>query len=429
MKEEKKVIHAALLGAGTVGGGVYRLAQKMKKEIPHRIGCELDIKKVLIRDASKAREGIPKEVLTDNWDDILNDKDIQIVIELMGGTGVAKARILDALTAGKHVVTANKDLLAEHGAEIFECAKINNCDIQFEAAVAGAIPIIRPIMQNMAADNITEIMGIVNGTTNYILTKMTEDKMSYQDALTDAQKKGYAESDPSADVDGWDAARKIAIIAQLIYHTNVTFADVYTEGITSVMPDDVRYAGELGYVIKLVGTTKFTDGKVEARVHPLMLTKDHPLASVRNSFNAIFVNGEAMDDAMFMGRGAGSLPTASAVLGDVMDVMRNIMLGCCGRVQVENYRDIPVMDIDEIQSKYFIRMKVEDRPGVLAEIAVVLGENEVGIANVSQKDTADGVADLLFIIEKVEEAHMVEACEAMRSLDCVYSIASVIRVY
>ena len=232
------------------------------------------------------------------------------------------------------MVTANKDLLAEHGAEIFEAAKENNCDIEFEAAVAGAIPIIRPIMQNMAGDNVTEIMGIVNGTTNYILTKMTEDKMSYHEALIDAQKKGYAESDPSADVDGWDAARKIAIIAQLIYHTNVTFADVYTEGITSVMPDDVRYAGELGYVIKLIGTTKFTDGKVEARVHPMLLSKDHPLASVRNSFNAIFVNGEAMDDAMFMGRGAGSLPTASAVLGDVMDVMRNIMLGCCGRVQV-----------------------------------------------------------------------------------------------
>ena len=230
-------------------------------------------------------------------------------------------------------------------------------------------------------------------------------------------------------MDGLDAARKMAIIAQLIYHTNVTFADVYKEGITSVMPDDIRYSGELGYVIKLVGVVKMTDGKVEVHVNPMLLEKDHPLATVRNSFNAIFVKGEAMDDAMFMGRGAGSLPTASAVLGDVMDVMRNIRLGCCNRVPVENYKETPILQIDEIKSKYFIRMKVEDRPGVLAEIAVVLGENAVGIANVSQKDTADGVADLLFIIEEVEEAHMVEACEAMRSLDCVYSIASVIRVY
>ncbi len=425
---EKKCIYAALLGAGTVGGGVYRLAKKMKKEIPLRVGSELVIKKVLVKDASKHREGIDNDVLTDNWGEIINDPDIQIVIELMGGTGIARTRILEALRAGKHVVTANKDLLAEYGEEIFSAARENNCDIQFEAAVAGAIPIIRPLMQNMAGDNITGIMGIVNGTTNYILTKMTEEKKGYHDALAVAQRKGYAESDPSSDVDGLDAARKMAIIAQLIYHTNVTLQDVYKEGITSVMPDDIRYAGELGYVIKLVGVVKMTDGKVEVHVNPMLLEKDHPLATVRNSFNAIFVKGEAMDEAMFMGRGAGSLPTASAVLGDVMDVMRNIRLGCCNRVPVENYRDTPVLQIDEIKSKYFIRMKVEDRPGVLAEIAVVLGENAVGIANVSQKDTADGVADLLFIIEEVEEAHMVEACEAMRSLDCVYSIASIIRV-
>ena len=430
MPEKKnEVIHAALLGAGTVGGGLYRLVKKMKKEIPHRIGCELDIKKVLVRDASKPRKGIDEAVLTDNWDEILNDKDIQIVIELMGGTGEAKAHILDALNAGKHVVTANKDLLAQHGEEIFEAARKNNCDIEFEAAVAGAIPIIRPLMQNMAGDNITEIMGIVNGTTNYILTKMTEEKMSYSEALKNAQEKGYAESDPASDVEGLDAARKTAIMAQLIYHTNVTFEDVYKEGITNIMPDDVRYSGELGFVIKLVGMTKLTDGKVEARVHPIMLKKDHPLASVRNSFNAIFVKGEAMDEAMFMGRGAGSMPTASAVLGDVLDVMRNIRMGCCGRVQVENYRDIPVKPIDETKNNYFIRMKVEDRPGVLAEIANVLGDNKVGIANVSQKDTRDGVADLLFIIEEVKESHMVEACSAMRGLDCVYSIANVIRVY
>ena len=274
------VINAALIGAGTVGGGLYRLQETMSEEIEKRVGAKLNIKKVLVRDASKKREGIDPSVMTTDWNEIINDHEIQIVIELMGGTTLARERILEALEAGKNVVTANKDLIAEHGEEIFEKAQEKGLDVQFEAAVAGAIPIIRPIMQNMDGDNITEVMGIVNGTTNYILTKMSEEGLSYEKALADATELGYAEADPTADVEGIDAARKVAIISQLIFHTNVTLDDVYKEGISKITSDDISYAKDFGYVIKLVGTSKMTDGKIEARVHPLLTRSTHLQAFV-----------------------------------------------------------------------------------------------------------------------------------------------------
>ena len=398
------VINAALIGAGTVGGGLYRLQETMSEEIEKRVGAKLNIKKVLVRDASKKREGIDPSVMTTDWNEIINDHEIQIVIELMGGTTLARERILEALEAGKNVVTANKDLIAEHGEEIFEKAQEKGLDVQFEAAVAGAIPIIRPIMQNMDGDNITEVMGIVNGTTNYILTKMSEEGLSYEKALADATELGYAEADPTADVEGIDAARKVAIISQLIFHTNVTLDDVYKEGISKITSDDISYAKDFGYVIKLVGTSKMTDGKIEARVHPLLIDEKHPLASVRDSFNAVYV------------------------LGDVLDVMRNIMNNCTNRVPVDYYNNYEIMPIDNVESKFFLKTVVDDKPGVLALIAGDMAENGVSVKKVVQKNARDGVADLVFITDTVEENKFMASVKAIKELDSVKEISSIIRV-
>ena len=316
---DKRVIKAALLGAGVVGSGVYELAQILAEDIEYKTGAALEIKKVLIRNLNKKREGIAEEILTDNWKDIVEDPEIDIVIELMGGIEPARTYILEAIAAGKQVVTANKDLLAEDGRELLEASDAAGTDLLFEASVGGAIPIIRPLKQSMAGDNITEIMGIVNGTTNYILTKMSEKGMSYEDALRQATELGYAESDPTADVEGYDAGRKIAIMASLAFHSRVTFSQVYTEGITKITAEDIRYAKEFGYVIKLLGVARHGEDGIEVKVHPMLINENHPLATVRDSFNAVFVHGQAMDDAMFMGRGAGKMPTASAVMGDVID--------------------------------------------------------------------------------------------------------------
>lgn len=321
----EKVIYAAILGAGTVGMGTYKLCEAMSDEIKHKTGARLVIKKVLVRNMAKKREGIPKELLTDDWAEIITDTQISIIVELMGGIHPAKDYVLDALKAGKQVVTANKDLIAEYGEDVGNAANAAGADLQFEAAVAGAIPIIRPLKQSMTGNHITEIMGIVNGTTNYILTKMTESGMDYAEALAKATELGYAEADPTADVEGYDAGRKIAIMASIAFNSRVTFADVYTEGITKISADDIKYAKEFGYVIKLLGVAKNTDDGIEVKVHPMLIPSNHPLATVNDAFNAVFVHGLAMDDAMFMGRGAGQMPTASAVVGDIIDVCRNIV--------------------------------------------------------------------------------------------------------
>ena len=330
--DKRKVIKAALLGLGTVGGGVYKLAARLKDEMVYKTGAELEISKILVRSLGKKREGVDPALLTDSWREILEDPEISLVIELMGGIEPARTYVTEALKAGKNVVTANKDLLAEHGGELLNLAQEHGCDLMFEAAVAGAIPIIRSLKQGLSGGLITEVAGIVNGTTNYILTKMSEIGMDYEDALAIAMEKGYAEADPTADVEGHDAGRKIAIMASIAFNSRVTFSQVYTEGITKITAKDIRYARDFGYVIKLLGIAKKDEDGIVVKVHPMLLPEDHPLASVRNSFNAVFLHGEACDDAMFMGRGAGEMPTASAVMGDVIDVMGNVVHGCCGRM-------------------------------------------------------------------------------------------------
>lgn len=424
-----KKIRAALLGAGTVGGGVYKLLQMRKEEIPSKIQAELEITKVLVRGTSRKRDGIPKEVLTDDWDSIRKDSEIQIIIELMGGIEPARTCILQALEAGKHVVTANKDLMAEHGRELMEAAARHHCDLQFEAAVAGGIPIIRPLKECLAGNEITEVMGIVNGTTNYILTRMTEDGMDFAEALKKAQELGFAEADPTSDIEGLDAGRKMAILASIAFHSRVTFSDVDVKGITKITAKDIQYAKEFGYMLKLLGVARNTDGEMEVGVFPMMIPSGHPLAHVKDAFNAVFVHGDAVDDAMFQGKGAGEFPTASAVMGDIIAVARNMQHECCGRIGCSCYKDLPMKSSGESRHRYFLRLIVEDRTGILAGVAGVLGNNNVSINQVIQKPAVDGVAELVVITDKVENRHLKDALMIFGEMSMIREVASVIRVY
>ena len=424
-----KKIKIGLLGLGTVGTGVYKLIRKRADVMEQTAGAQLEIKKILVHNKNKKREGVDESLLTDNWREILEDEEIQIVIEVIGGMEPAKTMIMEALRAGKNVVSANKDLIAEEGRELFDAARENGKDFLFEAAVAGGIPIIRPLKQCLAANEISDVLGIVNGTTNYILTKMFEDGMEFDEALKQAQDLGYAEADPTADVEGLDAGRKVAIMASIAFHSRVVFSDVYTEGITKITAADIAYAKEFDSVIKLLGIARNTGGGIEVGVYPVMLPEDHPLASVRESFNAVFIHGDAVDDAMFYGRGAGEMPTASAVVGDVVDVARNLEYNCTGRISCTCYRQIPVKDFGEVQNKFFLRMQVKNLPGVLAQIAQVFGGHKVSIARVVQKNVHSDRAELVIVTEKVKERHMKDAIEELKQMESIYEISSVIREY
>lgn len=424
-----KKIKVALLGVGTVGTGVYKLIQRRADVMVRTIGAEMEVSKILVHNLNKQREGIDASLLTDNWQEIVNDPEIQIIVEVMGGIEPARTMILEALHAGKHVVTANKDLLAAYGKELLDAAEEKHCDLLFEAAVAGGIPIIRPLKQCLAGNEIDEVIGIVNGTTNYILTKMFEENMSFEEALAKATELGYAEADPTADVEGLDAGRKVAIMASIAFHSRVVFDDVYTEGITKITADDIAYAKEFDSVIKLLGVAHNTEGGIEVGVYPMLLNKEHPLASVRDSFNAVFVHGDAVDDAMFYGRGAGELPTASAVMGDIIDVARNIEYGCNGRISCTCYRETPIKKFDEVENKFFLRMQVKNQPGVLASIATVFGSHGVSIARVVQKHIKGDQAELVIVTDKVREDYLKNALEQLRDIENIFEISSVIREY
>ena len=424
-----KKIKIGLLGLGTVGTGVYKLLRMRSDVMEQTAGAQLEIKKILVHNKNKKREGVDESLLTDDWKEILEDEEIQIIIEVIGGMEPAKTMIMEALRAGKNVVSANKDLIAEEGRELFDAARENGKDFLFEAAVAGGIPIIRPMKQCLAANEISDVLGIVNGTTNYILTKMFEDGMEFDDALKQAQELGYAEADPTADVEGLDAGRKVAIMASIAFHSRVVFSDVYTEGITKITAADIAYAKEFDSVIKLLGVARNAGDGIEVGVYPVMLPKDHPLASVRESFNAVFIHGDAVDDAMFYGRGAGEMPTASAVVGDVIDVARDLAYNCTGRISCTCYRQIPVKDFGEVENKFFLRMQVKNRPGVLAQIAQVFGGHKVSIARVVQKNAHSDRAELVIVTEKVKERHMKDATEELKQMESIYEISSVIREY
>ena len=426
-----RVIKAALLGLGTVGTGVYKVLKSQEEEMSAKVGCKVEITRILVRNIEKAAAKVKDpSVLTNSWESILEDPEIEIVIELIGGINPAREYILQALNAGKHVVTANKDLIAVHGHELLDAAHAKKVDFLFEAAVAGGIPIIRPLKQCLAGNHMTEVMGIVNGTTNFILTKMSQEGMEFKDALALATELGYAEADPTADIEGLDAGRKVAILASVAFNSRVVFNDVYTEGIAKITSKDIHYAKEMGRAIKLLGVARNTEDGIEAYVCPMLIPSTHPLATVNDSYNAVFVHGDAVEDAMFFGRGAGELPTASAVVGDVFDVVRNILAGCSGLIVCTFYKQIPVKKMEDTHNRYFLRLKVEDRCGVLAEMTAIFAKYQVSVAQIIQKDTkVEGCAEVVVITEKVREGDFRTAIEEIRNRDSVRKISTIIRVY
>lgn len=426
---KRDAVKVGLLGMGTVGTGVVRVLCDNAENISRKVGVPIKVEKVLVRNLAKARNlAVEPSLLTTNAADILDNPDIDIVIELMGGEQPAKEYILTAMQKGKHVVTANKDVVSKHGKDLFDMAAAHKVDFQFEASVGGGIPIIRPLKQCLAGNRIQEIIGIVNGTTNYMLTKMSQEGCDFHAVLKEAQEKGYAEADPTADVEGLDAARKIAILASIAFSSRVVVDDVYVEGITPITPRDIAYARELGFVIKLLAIAKEVNGQVEVRVHPALIPQAHPLASVNDVFNAIFVKGDAVGETMFYGRGAGELPTASAVVADVIDVARDIVHNISSRILCTCFNNKPLRKIQNVPSSFYIRMLVLDRPGVLAVIAGAFGSQGVSLQSVIQKRSVNSDAELVLVTNSVEEQHLRNALRIIESGDVVREIGNVIRV-
>ena len=428
---EKKIIRAALLGLGTVGTGVYKVLKEQKEEMLPKLGSQIEIKKILVRNLEKAAAKVDNPaVLTNQWEDIVNDPEIDIVIELIGGIEPAKSYILGALNAGKHVVSANKDLIAVYGKELLDAAEANHVDFLFEAAVAGGIPIIRPLKECLAGNHMTEVMGIVNGTTNFILTKMTQEGMEFKDALALATELGYAEADPTADIEGLDAGRKVAILASVAFNSRVVFDDVYIEGIAKITSKDIKYAKELGSDIKLLGVANNTEDGIEAYVCPMLIPSSHPLASVNDSYNAVFVHGDAVENAMFYGRGAGELPTASDVVGDIFEIARNIKNNCSARIGCTCYKELPVKKMADTHTRYFLRLLVEDRCGVLAEMTAVFAKYHVSVEQIVQKASKhQDCAEIVVITAKVREGDFRTAMEELSGRSSVRKISSMLRVY
>ena len=421
---EERVIKIGMLGLGTVGTGVYKVLKSQQEEMLPKLGARVELKKILVRNVEKAAAKVDDpSIITTSFEEIANDPEIEIVVEVMGGKQPAMNYILACLDAGKNVVTANKDLVASEGKKILATAKRNGKDFLYEASVAGGIPIIRPVKQCLAANHITELMGIFNGTTNFILTKMSQEGMEFGDALRLAQDMGYAEADPTADVEGLDAGRKVAILASAAFNSRVTFEDVYTEGITKITATDIEYAKEMGCTIKLLGVAKDTPEGIEARVHPMLIDSNHPLATVNDSYNAVFLTGDAVQDTMFYGRGAGELPTASAVVGDIFDVVRNILWNCCGRIGCTCYRECPIKRVGEIKSKYFVRMQIENRYGTLASVASVFGNNKVSIAQMLQKRVNGKYAEIVVITDEVKERHFEDAMQILGGMSMIQEIS------
>lgn len=428
---DNKIIRVAILGLGTVGYGTYKVIKNQEAEMLDKIGAQVKISKVLVRNLEKAAAKVDDpSILTNKWEDIKNDPDINLVIELIGGIHPAKEYILEALRAGKHVVSANKDLIAVHGKELLDAAKENKVDFLFEAAVAGGIPIIRPLKQCLAGNHMSEVMGIVNGTTNFILTKMTQEGMEFSDALALATELGYAEADPTADIEGLDAGRKVAILASVAFNSRVVFDDVYIEGITKISATDIKYAREMGKDIKLLGVARNDEQGIETYVCPMLIPSDHPLSNVNDSYNAVFVHGDAVQDAMFFGRGAGELPTASAVVGDVFDIVRNIMAGCCTRIGCTCYKELPVKRMEDTVNRHFLRLQVEDRIGVLAEMTAIFAKYQVSVVQIVQKESKKkDSAEIVVITAKVREGDFRTAVEELRARNFIREISSNLRVY
>jgi len=418
-------IKVAVLGAGTVGSQVVRLLAEQSGDLTLRVGAPLEVIGVAVRDLNRPRPGIAAELLTTDAHALVAAADI--VIEVMGGIEPAKELILKAITSGASVITANKALLARDGTELVLAAQQAGVDLYFEASVAGAIPLLRPIRESLAGDKVNRVMGIVNGTTNYILSKMETEHAAYEDALAQAQELGYAEADPTADVEGHDAAAKAAILASLAFHTKVTIDDVYCEGISKVTAADIAAAESMGFVVKLLAVAeRMGEQAVVVRVHPTMVPKSHPLANVRDAFNAVFIEAESAGELMFFGRGAGGAPTASAVLGDVVAAARNRLSGGIGPGD-SSYAELTPLDISHAKTRYYIHIKVADRPGVLAKIAGVFAANDVSI-QVLHQDGHDDNASLVIRTHKAADSALAKTLKDLSTLDVVDSVIGVMRV-
>jgi len=426
------MINVGIIGFGTVGTGTVRILLENKDILKDRLGFEVNLKRIADLDIERDRGiKIPEGILTTDVDAVLNDPDIAIVVELIGGIRPAKDFILKAINNGKHVVTANKALLAIDGNEIFNAALKAGVEIGFEAAVAGGIPIIKVIREGLVANRIKAVYGIINGTSNYILTKMTEENVEFSDALKEAQKLGYAEADPTLDIEGIDSAHKLAILAFLSYGIPIPYKDIYIEGISGISPQDISFASELGYKVKLLAIAKETDSEVELRVHPTMLPKDYLIAKVDGPFNAIYIEGDATGSTLYYGRGAGAMPTGSAVVSDIVNIAKDISKNATKMIAVlaKTTRDIRIKKMDDVISKYYFRFSALDRPGVLSKISGILGNHDISIASVIQKGRRVGESvPLVVLTHKAKEKDVRQAIKEIDQIPVVTDKTVFIRV-
>lgn len=424
-------VKVGLVGTGTVGGGCLGILRNHKEEFKRHFGIDIELTRVCSRQPEVAEAYGLGDIFTTDFHEVIEDPEVDLVIELIGGTTFAKEVVIGALQNGKSVVTANKALMASCGEEVMSLAEENGVEIAFEASVGGAIPIIVPLKHSLIANRIDSIMGIVNGTTNYMLTRMDEDGMSYEDALKEAQERGFAEADPTADVDGLDAAAKIAILASIAFNSRVTMNQVFTEGIRRISPVDLAMAHEMGYAVKLLAHAYRSDGGIDVRVHPTMIPESHQLATVNGVFNAIYTVGDAAGENMFFGEGAGAGPAASAVMGDVLEVARHLQMGIKPIVGCTCTDELPILSVEDLHTKYYIRFVVADRSGVLASAADIFAKYDVSVKTVTQRGNAarDDV-DLVFVTHTAEERNVRKAIDDILALEGVVTggFPSVIRV-
>ena len=426
-----KKVKIALLGLGNVGRGVWMILNSNKEEIMKRSGYEVEIAKILVRDKNKKRSvEVPDEIITTDFDEILEDDSIKIVVEVMGGMEPSKGYMLRCMDKKKHIVTANKMLIANAGDELFEKADEMGVMFQYEASVAGGIPIIKGINESLTANKIEKLYGIVNGTTNYILSKMELEGADFDDVLKEAQEKGYAEADPTSDLEAFDAQYKLAILASLAFGSKIDVDNIYREGITKIEAVDMKYAKEFKMGIKLLAIAKENNGKIELRVHPTMISKKHPLSNIYDSFNAVFIKGNAVGDLMFYGRGAGDLPTGSAVVGDIVTIVRNgVDAENSNPVVKNNLWKREILSMEDIESKYYVRATVVDEPGVLSKITSILGKNNVSLRSVIQKgDEENGNVTIVLVTHKTNEKELNNSIKEIAELKSVYKINNIIRI-
>lgn len=425
----KKEVSIGLLGLGVVGSGVIKIVKDHQEDLQHQLGCPVKVAKVLVRDIEKARKiDVDESILTTNCDDVLANPDIDVVIEVMGGVDIAREYILKALNAKKHVVTANKDLIALHGPELEKTAQENGCDLFYEASVGGGIPLLRPLSEGLVSDRINQVMGIVNGTTNYILTKMDKEGESYEAALQKAQELGFAESDPTADVEGLDAARKMVILARLSFFTDVELDDVEVSGISTLDLADIDYGNKLNLTMKLIGFANRHNGKIEVSVQPTFLSQSHPLASVNDEFNAVYVSGEQVGETMFYGPGAGSLPTATAVMSDVVATIKNMLLGVNGKKFVANRFDKELAPAEERFSQFYLRLRAKDETGAFASISEVFNTLGISFERILQTPVNKGLAEIVLVTHETSLANFQTAMNQLDELNVIETVESHYRV-